>query len=30
MPLFAFDKKKDQVLPAKKDAILVFYCGGNT
>jgi hypothetical protein len=30
MPLFAFDKKKDQVLPAKKDAVLVFYCGGVT
>ena len=30
MPLFAFDKKKDMVLPQKKDAIVLFYCGGVT
>jgi hypothetical protein len=30
MPLFAFDKLSDKVLPAKKDALLVFYCGGVT
>lgn len=30
MPLFAFDKKKDMVLPQEKDAIVLFYCGGVT
>jgi len=30
MPLFAFDKLKDKVLPEAKDILLVFYCGGVT
>ena len=30
MPLFAFDKKKDTVLPKEKDILVLFYCGGVT
>lgn len=30
MPLPAFDKMKDKVLPAEKDKVVVFYCGGVT
>ena len=30
MPLPAFDKKKDSILPAEKDKGIVFYCGGVT
>lgn len=30
MPLFAFDKKKDTVLPKEKDMLVLFYCGGVT
>ena len=30
MPLPAFDKMKDSVLPAEKDKVIVFYCGGVT
>ena len=30
MPLFAFDKMKDSVLPQDKDAVVLFYCGGVT
>ncbi len=30
MPFPAFDKMKDKVLPADKDMLVVFYCGGNT
>lgn len=30
MPLFAFDKKKDAVLPKEKDILVLFYCGGVT
>lgn len=30
MPLPAFDKMKDKVLPAEKDKVIVFYCGGVT
>lgn len=30
MPLPAFDKMQDSVLPAEKDKVIVFYCGGVT